>query len=246
MRCILQWLRVSLLKGVKVAQSCPTLCDSMDYTLHGILQARILQWVVFPFSRGSSQPRDWIQVSRVAGRFFTSWATRGAQEYWGGLPVPSPAVLLNPGSKPGSPALQADSLPTELSGKPSWLSYEIYILKLHINLRSYLLALCYETENVGEKWDDLKLYKKNIKQKLHVMVGIVKDMVFPVVTCCCESLNKEDCRMPENWCLQNVVLEKTSESPLDSKEIKPVSLKGNQPSLNSAQSGHSTLYFQEE
>ena len=43
---------------VKVAQSCMTLCDPMDYTVHGILQARILEWVAFPFSGGSSQPRD--------------------------------------------------------------------------------------------------------------------------------------------------------------------------------------------
>ena len=43
---------------VKVAQSCPTLCDPMDYTVHAILQARILEWVAFPFSRGSFQPRD--------------------------------------------------------------------------------------------------------------------------------------------------------------------------------------------
>ena len=43
---------------MKVAQSCPTLCDPMDYTVHRILQARILEWVAFPFSRGSSQPRD--------------------------------------------------------------------------------------------------------------------------------------------------------------------------------------------
>ena len=43
---------------VKVAQLCLTLCDSMDYSVHGILQARILEWVSFPFSRGSSQPRD--------------------------------------------------------------------------------------------------------------------------------------------------------------------------------------------
>ena len=43
---------------VKVAQSCPTLCDPMDYVVHGILQARILEWVAFPFSRGSSQPRS--------------------------------------------------------------------------------------------------------------------------------------------------------------------------------------------
>ena len=49
-----------------------TLCDPMDYTVRGILQARILEWVAFPFSRGSSQPRDQTQVSRIAGRFFTN------------------------------------------------------------------------------------------------------------------------------------------------------------------------------
>ena len=64
--------------GVKIAQLCPTLCDPMDYTVHGILQARILEWVAFLFSRASSQPRDWTQVSCIAGRFFTNWATREA------------------------------------------------------------------------------------------------------------------------------------------------------------------------
>ena len=57
---------------VKVALSCLTLCDTTDYIVHGILQARILEWVAFPFSRGSSQPRDQTPVSRTAGRFFTS------------------------------------------------------------------------------------------------------------------------------------------------------------------------------
>ena len=56
---------------VKVAQLYPTLCNPMDYTVHGILQARILEWVAFPFSRGSSQPRDGTQVC-TAGRFFTN------------------------------------------------------------------------------------------------------------------------------------------------------------------------------
>ena len=49
-------------KKVKATQSCPTLWDPMDYTVHGILQARILEWVAVPFSRGSSQPRDWSLV----------------------------------------------------------------------------------------------------------------------------------------------------------------------------------------
>ena len=57
---------------VKVAQSCTTLCDPKDYTVRGILQARILEWVAVPFSRGSSQPVDQIQVSHIAGGFFTS------------------------------------------------------------------------------------------------------------------------------------------------------------------------------
>ena len=106
---------------VKVAWLCVTLCDPVDCIgwPHGILQARILEWVAFPFSRGSSQPRDWTQVSHIAGGFFTSWAIREAHGYWSGYPIPSPAALPDPGIKLGSPALQADSLPTELSGKPN-------------------------------------------------------------------------------------------------------------------------------
>ena len=52
----------------------------MDCRVHRILQARILEWVAFPFSRGSYQPRDQTQVSHIAGGFFTSWATREAQQ----------------------------------------------------------------------------------------------------------------------------------------------------------------------
>ena len=66
---------------VKVTQLCPTLCNPMDYTVHGILQARILEWRI---------PK----------------------------PFPSPGDLPNPGIKPRSPALQADSLPEESLGKP--------------------------------------------------------------------------------------------------------------------------------
>ena len=56
-------LRVSETVKVKVTQSWPTLCDPIDYTVHGILQAKILEWIAFPFSRGSSQPRVRTQVS---------------------------------------------------------------------------------------------------------------------------------------------------------------------------------------
>ena len=68
--------KINLLKltgsEVKVTQSCPALWDPMDYTVHGTLQARILEWVAVPYSRESSQPRDRTQVSHTAGRFFTS------------------------------------------------------------------------------------------------------------------------------------------------------------------------------
>ena len=59
---------------VKVVQSCPTLCDPMDYTVHGILQVRLLEWAAFPFSSGSFWPRNWTGVSCTVGRFFTNWA----------------------------------------------------------------------------------------------------------------------------------------------------------------------------
>ena len=76
----------SVCQFVVVAWLCPTLCDPMDYCLpgssvHRILQARILEWVAISFSRGSSRPRDWTWVSCIAGRFFTSWATREVLVY---------------------------------------------------------------------------------------------------------------------------------------------------------------------
>ena len=70
-------------KWSEVSQSCPTLCDAVDCTppdssVHGILQARILEWVTFSFSRGSSRLKDRNQVSRFGCRHFNLWATREA------------------------------------------------------------------------------------------------------------------------------------------------------------------------
>ena len=64
---------------VKGAQSCPTLCDP-PWNSPG-QNTRILEWVAYPFSRGSSQPRNWTGVSCIVGRFFTNWATRESQIY---------------------------------------------------------------------------------------------------------------------------------------------------------------------
>ena len=72
-----------LVFSVLVTQLCPTLCNPMDCSLPGssvqeIFQARILECVAISFSRGSSQPRNQTQVSCIAGRFFTLWATEEA------------------------------------------------------------------------------------------------------------------------------------------------------------------------
>ena len=97
---------------VKVAQSCPTLCNPMDYTVHGILQARILErrsfsilQEIFPTQGSNPGLPPTLQADSL------HLSHREPQEYWSGYPIPSPGELPNPGTKPGSPALQADSLP---------------------------------------------------------------------------------------------------------------------------------------
>ena len=121
---------------VKVAQLCPTLCDPMDcshpgFSIHGILQARILEWIAIPFSRRTSQSRGRTLVSCITGRFFIVCTSGNPLKvtqscltlcdpmdcshqallstefsrlfYWSGLPFPSPGDLPNPGIKPGLP-----------------------------------------------------------------------------------------------------------------------------------------------
>ena len=90
------WDIGSEVKWSEVAQPCPTLCNPMDSSppgssVHGILQARILEWVVISFSRGSSRPRDRTQVSRIRGRRFNLWATREASK-----PFPGTELGFNP------------------------------------------------------------------------------------------------------------------------------------------------------
>ena len=75
--------KCSEVKWSEVTQSCPTLCDPIDCSLagssvHEIFQAKVLEWIAISFSRGSSRPRDWTQVSRIVDRCFTAWTTREA------------------------------------------------------------------------------------------------------------------------------------------------------------------------
>ena len=138
---IYNWIQVWSKSESEVARLCPTLCNPMDcslpgFSICGIFQSRILEWVAISFSRRSSRPRDWTQVSHIVGRPFTLWATREANtciyiyiyhiffiHWW---PLRLLLYLDDCKSccyeqyifKPRSPTLQADSLQSEPSGKP--------------------------------------------------------------------------------------------------------------------------------
>ena len=134
-------------KWSEVAQSCPTLCNPMDSSLpgsavHGISQARILEWAAISFSRGSSQSRDGTRVSYIADRHFTIWATREAfleykvgfkaRTFWplislSSAPMLAPlfilGALLSPSTPPPPPT---PALPRELCHKPGLWSDNIF------------------------------------------------------------------------------------------------------------------------
>ena len=107
-----------------LAQLYLTLCDPVDCSppgssVHGILKARILEWVVISFSRGSSQPRDQTQVSYIAGRFFTIWAMRKALRFkvyvnWGTLQrafnFPLTFLVETPRKKQGEKGQEQDDI----------------------------------------------------------------------------------------------------------------------------------------
>ena len=111
------WLRVW--KKVKVAQSCPTLCDPMDCTVHEILQARVLEWVAFPFSRGSSHQGSNPGLPHCR-QILYQLSHNGSPRILEWVAYPFSVDSSNPGMESESPALQAGSLPTELSGKLLW------------------------------------------------------------------------------------------------------------------------------
>ena len=122
---------------VLLTQSCPTLCDPMDGSLpgssiHEISQARILEWVAIPFSRGSSRPRNWTHISYIAGRYFTVWATREAQRIcWGicSYQIKSLTLYLWGTTPGGSTQWEGGSLESStmlgwMAGSHTWVSLE--------------------------------------------------------------------------------------------------------------------------
>ena len=158
----------------------------------GILQARILELVAMPSSRGSFQPRDWTQVSHIAGEFFTVWATRKALENWSG-PMPSLGYLPDPGIELRSPTLQADF-------------YQLTTMEAQTTADG---DCCHEMKRrllLGRKtMTNLDSILKSRDITLLTKVCIVKVMVFPVVMYRCESwtIKKAECRRMdafELWC----------------------------------------------
>ena len=158
----------------------------------------------------------WVKSFSHVWLFATLWSVAhqappsmgfSRQEYWTGLPFPSPGDLPNPGIEPRSPALQGDALTSELPGKkflsfpPPWEIPDPYLLKSP-------RPLC----PPRVPWISY--------QPAWGLTLSVKAMVFPIVMYRCESWAK-------NWCFGAVTLEKTLENPLDYKEIKPINPKGN-------------------
>ena len=115
--CMHTWEEPESEVKVRVAQSCLALCNRMDYTVHGILQARILEWVALPFFRGSSQPRNRSRVSDCR-RTLYQLRHRGRPRILEWVTYPFSSGSSQPRNRTRVSALQADSLPTELSGKP--------------------------------------------------------------------------------------------------------------------------------
>ena len=100
----LSWGRVRTRGSERGWLSCVQLfATPWTYTVHGILRARILEWVAIPFSRGSSQPRDRTQVSCTAGRFFTSWATSKSKDTGVGSHSLLQGIFQAQGWNPGLP-----------------------------------------------------------------------------------------------------------------------------------------------
>ena len=120
-----------------VAQLCPTLCNPKDYSLpgfsvHGILQARILEWVIMPFNRRFSWPREWTWVSCIIGRFSTVWGTREAL-----LAVEMPDIFISRDRYLQIPFILITAL-------KSWKLFIICWILLHCAVLSLATWLCHK------------------------------------------------------------------------------------------------------
>ena len=236
---------------------CPTLCDPMDYSLPGssvqrILQARILEWIAIPFSRGSSWPWDWTRSPvvkadsllsepwgkpyNVGGPYSISWKIYRTKT---GLPWErenSASQLPLDSNYNSSLSLQPASLPHQIHTHTH--THTLLILFVWRTLTKYkYLGNFFMRMNLRTSTPWKKSYdqpRQHIKKQRHYFAkkgpssqgyGFSSSQVWMW------ELDYKESGAPKNWCFWTVVLEKTLESPLDCKEIQPVQPKGNQSNL---------------
>ena len=231
---------------VKVTPSCPTLCDAMNYTVHGILQVRLLVWGAFLFSRRSSQLRDQTQVSRIAGGFFTRGATRAAQQVWGLILNVISSLLPSYWASP-FPLDVGYFLFGEIQHSPfdgcSAASYNFGVLAAEHECMSFYSAILPDETADRDCSHEIKrclLLGRKAMTKIDsifksrditmpMKVCLVKDIVFPVVMYGCESwtIKKSERQRIDDfelWCwrrLLRVPWTARRQSQLILKEISP-------------------------
>ena len=122
----------------------------MDYTVHGILQARILEWVAFPFSRAFSQPRSRTRVSCIAGGFFTRWATREALE---GLSKATFEKKKEDREGVNHTVMCAENFPGRGDARYKGLEEEVFVVCSRKNWGQYGLSSEQESVTGGGAWE---------------------------------------------------------------------------------------------
>ena len=215
----------SLLGEGEVAQSCPTLCDPVDcnllgFSVHGILQARILEWIAISFSRGSSQPRDRIRVSHIGGRRFN--------------------LLMKVKEESGKVGLKLSIQKTKIMASGPITSWQIdgetkETVRDFIFLGSKITA---DGDCSREIKRRLFLRRKAMTKLDSILKSRDNTLLNKGLSSQCYGfssshvwmweLGYKDSWVLNNWCFWTMVLEKTLESPLDSKGIKPVNPEWNQ------------------
>ena len=138
---------------VKVIQSYLILYNPVDCTVHGILQAKLLEWVTFPLLQGIFPTQGSNPGLPHCRQILYQFCHKGSPRILEWHPIPSPTVLPNSVIEPGSPALQ-DSLPTELPGKPT-----NGIMKSSKNI-ARALKFCFLSFTDDERWENVWTLKK--------------------------------------------------------------------------------------
>ena len=133
--------------NIQSREENPMDCSRPGSSVHGILQARILEWVTIPFSRGSSGPSDQTLVSGIAGGFFTIWATREAHGYSvGSIPLEKPEsyeqFIIEVNTQSRFSVSELDDIAVNIRKLPNLFLYQLLHLYSGGNISIYLIIFC--------------------------------------------------------------------------------------------------------